>query len=220
MPDLNLLDDAGFEEEVAPAPKPPKKAKQVPSGGGGGKIVLVLLIVILVLGAAVYFLNQRGILKLWGEKQPVVTQVAEEPFPPMVQEQPPVQPEPQAQPQDSAQLALLDTTGTPPAAEVSPESDSLKEAATSLPEFEGLASMEGEYTVQVITFRERKQAEEVQANLQEAGYPAFVERLQMKNGTWYRVCIGKYPTREEARKAVRSFGLQLQTSYIIDKVAR
>jgi septal ring-binding cell division protein DamX len=40
----------------------------------------------------------------------------------------------------------------------------------------------------------------------------------MKGGDWYTVRIGRYPSRDEAKKAVLSFGEQLQANYVIDKV--
>ncbi len=225
MPDLNLLDDnMSFEEESSPAPVSPKKAKPKKiqqTGGGGSKIVLIILIVILVAGALVYFLNQRGIIKLWGKKQPVVTEIDEEMFPPYEPQQEYVQTELQQQPQtqDSAELALLDTSSVQlPSDETKNVEEKEKKELVPLDQNESLSSMEGEYTIQVIAFKERKRAEEIMENLQEAGYPAFVEQISMRGGAWYRVCIGRYPSRDEASRAVKGFGAQLQTSYIIDKV--
>ncbi|MBP8975591.1 MAG: SPOR domain-containing protein [Bacteroidetes bacterium] len=229
MPDLNLLDDVGFEEKSAPAPKPqrskPKNMNKGGGGGGGGTVVLIILIVIILLGGAAYFLNEKGIIKLWGKKTPAVAQVEEE-FPPMPQQEQAPSPVPTPQPQsDSAQLALLDTTsasgnvagsaggnivddGTQP--------DNLMESEPSVDK--QLVEMSGEYTVQVIVFKDKAHAEEAKENLEVAGYPAFVERVQLKGGSWYRVCVGKYPTREDAKKAVETFAPQLQANYVIDKV--
>ncbi|MCX7984033.1 MAG: SPOR domain-containing protein [Bacteroidetes bacterium] len=222
MPDLNLLDDVSFEEETPSAPisqkqKPKQKKQNTSDGGGAGSIILIILIVILLLGAGAYFLNKKGIIKLWGKKSTVTQIVEEEPFPPIVQDQqvqptvpPPVQP-------DTTQIALLDTTNA---------DQQIKTEEATKGEMDGvekqvdIATMEGEYTIQVIAFKEKKRADEISENLQVAGYPAFVEKVALKKGTWYRVCIGKYPTREDAKKAVLSFGTQLRSSYIIDKVTQ
>ena len=40
----------------------------------------------------------------------------------------------------------------------------------------------------------------------------------MKGGSWYTVRIGKYPSREDAQKAVKNFAPQLQAHYVIDKI--
>ncbi|HOV99608.1 MAG TPA: SPOR domain-containing protein [Bacteroidota bacterium] len=222
MPDLNLLDDVGFEEESAPTPKPQRskpKNMNKGGGGGGGTAVLIVLIVIILLGGAAYFLNQKGIIKLWGKKTPAVAQVEEDEFPPMPQQEQAPPPASAPQPQsDSAQLALLDTANAAGNEIVDgrTQPDNLMGSEPSVDK--QLAEMSGEYTVQVIVFKEKVQAEEARENLEVAGYPAFVERVQMKGGSWYRVCVGKYPTREDAKKAVKTFAPQLQANYVIDKV--
>jgi cell division protein FtsN len=81
-----------------------------------------------------------------------------------------------------------------------------------------LGEMKGEFTVQVIAYREKSRAEETAKNLEFSGYPSFVERIPMKGGDWYTVRIGRYSSRDEAKKAVLSFGEQLQANYVIDKV--
>ena len=40
----------------------------------------------------------------------------------------------------------------------------------------------------------------------------------MKGGDWFTVRIGRYPSRDDAKKAVQSFAAQLQAHYVIDKV--
>lgn len=215
MPDLNLLDDVSFEEESTPSPAPKKQKPIKQKGtGGGSSVLLLLLIIILVLGAVAYFLNQKGIIKLWGKKKAPITQIEEEPFPPLVQEEQKTVAPPQQH--DTTQIALLDTSF------VGHEGEDSKgtEKELEMSDRGDLASMEGEYTIQVIAFKEKKQAEEVRENLEIAGYPAFVEKVALKNGAWYRVCIGKYPTREDAKKAVLTFGSQLRSNYIIDKISQ
>ena len=70
--------------------------------------------------------------------------------------------------------------------------------------------MKGEFTVQVIAYREKSKAEETAKNLEFSGYPSFVEKIPMKGGDWYTVRIGHYSSRDEAKKAVLSFAEQLQ----------
>jgi cell division septation protein DedD len=219
MPDLNLIDEGEFEEAPAPAVSSVKK-KKVQSSGGGGKIVIVLLLILIVGGGAFYVLNRRGLINiksLW-KKKPPVQQVQEETFPPDAAQQAIAQ---QPAP-DSSQVALLET----PAAEESknvaaaetPKESTPAEPAKQVSKNSKLDEMNGEYTVQVIAFHEKKKAEEIRVNLEAADYPAFVEKIPMKGGSWYRVCIGRYGSRNAAKNAVKSFASQLQSSYIVDKV--
>jgi len=237
MPDLNLIDEGGFDDVPEAPVTPPAKKSVKRSGGGGGKTILLLVVLLCLLGAAVYFLNQRGIIKLWGKKAAPVTQVQEEQFPPEA----PAQQTPGQKPADTNEVALLDTTPVSEGnAEVGKQPESMKEpeavgetkAAPAKKTKAGkkseavietgisskLKEMKGEFTVQVIAYREKGRAEETVNNLEFAGYPAFVEKVPMKGGDWFTVRIGRYPSRDEAKKAVQSFAAQLQAHYVIDKI--
>jgi cell division protein FtsN len=230
MPDLNLIDDGEFEETTSQAPTPPPiKKKKSSGGGGGGTSAIIVLLVLVVIGAGVYFLNKRGIInitKLW-KKTPHATQVQEEPLPP---EQPAEQvAQNQSVKTDSSEVALLET---------SPVEDSIKADQTTIAALQSkkpkvtkhdeiketgstpkqLDEMKGEFTVQVIAYREKDEAESTAKNLEYAGYPSFVEKIPMKGGDWFTVRIGRYASREDAKLAVKSFAAQLQASYVIDKV--
>jgi septal ring-binding cell division protein DamX len=229
MPDLNLIDDGEFEETTNQAPAPSIKKRKNSGGGNSGTSVIILLLILVIVGAGVYFLNKRGIInvkKLW-KKSPPVVQVQEEPLPPeqsadqMAQEQP--------KPADSSEVSLLET----PPVDDSLKGDQTTEAAFQdekpkpekkkgvhelLSTTQKLDEMNGQFTVQVIAYREKKQAAEAVKNLEDAGYPAFVEKIPMKGGDWFTVRIGRYASREDAKLAVKSFASQLQASYVIDKV--
>ncbi|HVN48280.1 MAG TPA: SPOR domain-containing protein [Bacteroidota bacterium] len=232
MPDLNLIDEGEFEETAShAAPPPPVKKKKSSGASGGGTSALMLILILVVLGAGVYFLNKRGLIsvaKLW-KKSPAVTQVQEEPLPP---EQPAEQMQ-QPQKSDSSEVALLETapvedslkgdqtteaaiqSGKSPAPQTPKQKKMMKETASISKQ---LDEMKGEFTVQVIAYREKTQAEATAKNLEYVGYPSFVEKVPMKGGDWYTVRIGRYASREEAKHAVKSFAAQLQASYVIDKV--
>jgi len=81
-----------------------------------------------------------------------------------------------------------------------------------------LAEMKGEYTIQVSAWREQTTAQEIVKRLEAAGYPAFVEERVYKDGPWYTVRIGRYPTRKDAQLAVGQFGEELQAHHWIDRV--
>ena len=238
MPDLNLIDEGGFEEASetpeAPVAPPAKKSVKKSSGGGSGKTILLLVVFLCIAAAAVYFLNQRGIIKIWGKKHQPISQVQEEPFPPESAAQ---LAEVQKQ-ADTSEVALLDTAPVEEKAEAGKQSESAKESEAKATEpiakkskalkkneamietesSSKLSEMKGEFTVQVIAYREKSRAEETAKNLEFSGYPSFVEKIPMKGGDWYTVRIGRYSSRDEAKKAVQSFAEQLQANYVIDKV--
>ena len=251
MPDLNLIDEGGFEDvpeaPVTPPAKKGVKSSHGGSGGGSGKTIILAVLILFLAAAAVYFLNQRGYIKLWGKKHAPVVAVTEEQFPSENATQP-AQAPPQA---DTNEVALLDnTTPIDEKADAGKQSEAMKqtepvkdpEAVTEpakkaaepsakkskavkknevVMETEPsakLSDMKGEFTIQVITYREKSRAIETAKNLEFSGYPSFVEKIPMKGGDWYTVRIGHYASRDDAKKAVMSFAEQLQAHYVIDKV--
>jgi septal ring-binding cell division protein DamX len=241
MPDLNLIDEGGFDDVPEAPATPPAKKSVKSSGGGGGKTLFIVALVLCLFAVGVYVLNHRGIIKLWGKKQQPIAQVQEEQFPP---ETVPQQP-PQAQKlADTNEVALLDTGAVEENAEPGKQAEVVKESKPAnepkakpaekpskkskavkknetVVETESaskLSEMKGEFTVQVIAYREKNRADETARNLEFSGYPSFVEKIPMKGGDWYTVRIGRYSSREDAKKAVQSFGEQLQAHYVIDKV--
>jgi cell division protein FtsN len=230
MPDLNLIDEGGFEEApAAPAAPPAKKIVKKSGGGGSGKTILLVAVILCIAAAGVYFANQRGYIKLWGKKKPIV-QVQEEQFPPETQSQPA---QAQAQPDTNA-VAMIETSPVEEKQVPAKESETLTaepaaqktkavkkiEPAIETESSTKLSEMSGEFTVQVIAYREKKKADATAKNLEISGYPSFVEKIPMKGGEWYTVRIGRYSTRDEAKKAVASFAEELQAHYVIDKVRK
>jgi cell division protein FtsN len=233
MPDLNLIDEGGFEDVPEAPSAPPAKKSSKGGGGGSGKTILLVVLCVVLAAGVVFFLNQRGIIKLWGKKAKPVMQVQEEQFPP----EPATQPTQMQKPADTSEVALLDTAPVEEKVEA-PKPEPVKEPEATVAETPGkkpksgkkseavidtespskLGQMKGEFTVQVIAYREKIRAEETAKNLEFAGYPSFVEKIPMKGSDWYTVRIGHYTTRDEAKKAVQSFGEQLQAHYVIDKV--
>jgi cell division septation protein DedD len=219
MPDLNLIDEGGFDEAPAPAAPPAKKkiSKSSGSGGSGTKILIIFLVLICV-AAGVYFMNQRGIIKLWGKKKAQVAQMQEEPFQQEPIEQPAQEPKQEPQQQtDTSHVALVETAPVEEKAEP-PKETAVKEEVAETESVSKLSEMSGEFTVQVVAYREKSKAVETSKNLEYAGYPSFVEKVPMKEGNFYTVRIGKYPSREDAQKAVKNFAAQLQAHYVIDKI--
>ena len=213
MPDLNLMDDDASAEESLGGVQTVTVSKR--SGGGGGmRLVIILSLAVLIIAGLIYVLNSRGIIQLWGKKQQTVVTVPEEQFPPegYSEDQFAEQPfDSLAAGQNAGDMALLETT---PLEETPSESA----PATTEPAATGLGEMKGDYTIQVVAFREKEKADDVLQNLEIAGYPAFVEKVPMKGGDWFTVRIGRYPTRQDAKTAVQTFAEQIRSNYVIDKI--
>jgi septal ring-binding cell division protein DamX len=219
MPDLNLIDEGGLEETTTPsAPLPPKRRS---SGGGSLNKILMSVLVLLIVGTAGFWLYKKGKLPFLKKKTPVVTQVPEETYPdtqPMAANQ-----NANVLAQDTTNVPLLETppveeTAKKTDAKVEPKAEGSEKPTMETAPMKKLAEMQGNFTVQVSAFREKKQADEIVGRLEDAGYPAFVETIPMKDVNWYTVRIGHYASRGDAKKAVADFALELRSNYWIDKV--
>ncbi len=63
----------------------------------------------------------------------------------------------------------------------------------------------GRYTVNVGSFREMARAERLSKELEGKGYKPFVAKATIpKKGTWYRVSVGRFPSRAEAEAFSRA----------------
>ena len=61
------------------------------------------------------------------------------------------------------------------------------------------------YTVNVASFRERVRAERLSKELEGKGYKPFVAKAVIpQKGTWYRVSVGRFPSRGEADALARA----------------
>lgn len=246
MPDLNLIDDeGGLEESPAPAPAAAPKKKPSSGGGGGSKTILIVLILVVVAAVAVFYLNKRGIIHLWGKKPAPVAEMQDEMLDQdMTAEGQEAVPggDQQIVPADTQQVALLETPPVDEYTPVSPTGEVAQPAATETkpepanaikpdpikpdPKRPGtspaatnhIGEMKGEFTAQVGAFRDQTKADEIVGLLADGGYPAFVQRVPMKGADWYTVCIGKYGTRAEVKQAVENSAEQIRSQYVIARV--
>ncbi len=214
MPDLNLLDEGGMEESsVATAPAKSK------SGGGGGamKWVIIIVLAVVVVGGGGYFAKKKGIWP-FKKKAPVVTEVPEDQYATEGQQQPLQE---QISAADTSQVALLETAPVETKEEQPKKESSTKTSAAAdetSPMGKSLSEMTGDYTIQVISYHQKMDANDAKSSLEIAGYPAYVEKIAVKGGDRYLVRIGRYGSKKEAHSAVQSFGAQLRSSYTIEKV--
>lgn len=57
----------------------------------------------------------------------------------------------------------------------------------------------GEYTVQIASFPDKDNAREMEESLRAKTYPAYIKTANLPNrGTWYRVRIGEFTTKQKA----------------------
>ena len=96
-----------------------------------------------------------------------------------------------------------------PRAEAKPREETGKEHPKPPPEaappletgYEAATPRDPGYTVQVVAYRARPAAEEMERKLREAGFDAYVASISGDDGrTTYRVRVGSFPTRGEAQR--------------------
>ncbi len=62
----------------------------------------------------------------------------------------------------------------------------------------------GRYTVNVASFRDKRNIDRLMKELEEKGYEVFVEKATIpQKGVWYRVAVGRFPSRREAQAFAR-----------------
>ncbi len=221
MPDLNLIDEGGIEETPASsAPMPSKRG----GGGGGGSLnkILLVILVLLIVGTALFYQYKKGKFP-FKKKTPPAQVVEEQPYTDVPQVAANETAQQAVQQQDTTTVPLLETPpveDTSKKSEVKPEQSTVgaKKTMTESAPLAKLTDMQGNFTVQVSAFREKKQADEIVSRLEDGGYPAYVEVIPMKGIDWFTVRIGRYPSRQDAKKAVADFALELRSNYWIDKV--
>ena len=85
-------------------------------------------------------------------------------------------------------------------AEKSPPPATAPKTAQTAETVEGKEAGKG-WTVQVNAFPDEKSAKTWVDRLKNKGYNAYVVAVNIKGKTWYRVRVGQYDTREQAKKA-------------------
>lgn len=198
MPNLNVKGESS-------------RPMSAPSGGGGASKVIIVIVIILALGGTLFVLNSTGIVKLWGKKkaQPAIVDIpaVEETFTPVTQEPAPVdtpQQGPEQQVSSGENLTKLESN-----VKVIPQS--AQPQAVSKPM---VVTGTGMYTVQISSWpTEQKAAVQAQLFI-DAGFEAFVEPI----GGWYRVCIGRFESKAEAKAQIEKMEHMLESMPIIAKV--
>jgi cell division protein FtsN len=78
---------------------------------------------------------------------------------------------------------------------------------------------DGKYTVQVSSWRTRRRAEEDAARYRAKGFNVYVQEayLPSKNGTWYRVRVGRYATQDDAEQLASQLAGLLESGFWVDR---
>lgn len=76
-------------------------------------------------------------------------------------------------------------------------------------------SLEKKFTIQVASFQDKARAEIVASSLKQKGYqPAISSKELADKGTWYRVFVGDFDTKEEAKSLLDKLKENHKDSFI------
>ena len=188
MPRLNLSDEeTGAEGRAPETGKTPMATnlREVGGGGGGLSPIMLGLLILAVVVAGVFALNYFKVIHLWGKKAPVVTESFAEPD---------MAPVPEVAPPATETLPL-------------PETAAVKETEKPTPGI--IPTGTGQFTVQFSAWQSKAKADEQASLLTAGGFDAYVTEGTMGGETWYRVRVGRYNSRADAREVIGR--LQIQT---------
>lgn len=200
MPNLNVKGDA------------PKGGGSSAAGGGGGipKIVIIVVAAIVALGAIAFILNTTGIVKLWGKKKPTpqVVSLPSENYEPVTM--------------DTAQVAqeqpALVEQSTPPMEEniTRLESSAMPASRKPAAPSKNIVRGTGMYTVQISSWPSSEKATILAQVFTDAGFDAFVDPI----GSYYRVCVGRFETRADAKVQMEKMEHMLESRPVIAKLGK
>ena len=106
-------------------------------------------------------------------------------------------------------------TPSPPTSAVKNEAKPVKKTA---PKVEALASVEGRFTIQIYSESTLREAEEKIDGLRKLGFDAYIQKIRPGIKLWYRVRIGAFNSRDEAKKAADEVNSKTGGVTWIDKV--
>lgn len=94
-----------------------------------------------------------------------------------------------------------------------PEAVRKKEDKPPLPE---TGTEGGKYSIQLSSSQERKRSISIVEGLKRKGYPVFLEEVDIAGkGTWYRVKVGHFASRDEASKYARIMKIRERISTFV-----
>jgi cell division septation protein DedD len=148
--------------------------------------------------------------------------VKPEPKPAAAAEAPPAAPAAELPP-----AALAETPKSEPKLPESPKAEavattrtrdggSLKDAFARIQRPPTEATADGAFTLQLSAYQDRTEAERFAAGLRDKGYAPFIVEANLPNkGLWYRVRMGRFPTREAATRYLEDLRRETQLNAIV-----
>ena len=122
-----------------------------------------------------------------------------------------------ANPIDNVEKKILEPLSPPPPAMEVKKADEAPTAPSQ--ETVKIAPAEKIYSIQVASYKDLDGAVKRIAELIESGYDAFYKKAQIKGkGTWHRIFVGKFKTREEALRKAQTMKDQKVISDFMIKV--
>jgi cell division protein FtsN len=78
---------------------------------------------------------------------------------------------------------------------------------------------DGKYTVQVSSWQTRRRAEEDAERYAAKGFNAYVQQayIPSKDGTWYRVRVGRFATQQDAEQMASQLAGLLESGFWVDR---
>jgi septal ring-binding cell division protein DamX len=73
------------------------------------------------------------------------------------------------------------------------------------------------FTIQVVSFKEQKEADKLVESLTKRNFPAYSRNVVIKGEKWHRVRVGSYPTADEAKKVAAKLESEKKFKAIIVK---
>ncbi len=193
MPNLNVKGES---------PKATGGAAGPAAGGGVSKVLIIVIVAIIALGAFAFILNTMGVVKLWGKKKatPQVVALPPDNFSPVTSA-------------ETSQPVEQKAVETPSATE-----NKTKVETSTLPSSskKNIVSGTGMYTVQISSWPVEAKATAQAQVFTDAGFEAFVEPL----GSYFRVCIGRYETKAEAKTQMEKMEPMLESRPVVAKVGK
>jgi cell division protein FtsN len=96
-----------------------------------------------------------------------------------------------------------------------------KDNSLSVSEDSTLKSQSSKYALQLGSYKNRSQAEELEKELRGKGYNAYILEVSiLDKGTWYRVKVGDYEDLEQAKQAAVDLQQKESLSVIITNASR
>jgi cell division septation protein DedD len=130
-------------------------------------------------------------------------------------EPPPPPPAAKAEPEAKPNPPAAEKQGAAKAEPQSKPKQEVKVAAAAKPAAESDGA-KGTFTLQVSSAQNRNEAEKLAQSLKQRGYAPYIVEAQLTGkGTWYRVRLGRFPSKEAAARYLQDFRRETQMSAFV-----